>query len=66
MAADERSGYTEFISVEDVEMDAGIRRATRTGRLFGTELFIEQMEINLNQVLRPREPGRHPKTGKCP
>lgn len=66
LAADERKGYAEFLTAEDEEMDADIRRATRTGRPFGAEPFIDQMEFSLNQRLRPGSPGRPRKTGKCP
>lgn len=66
LATDKRSEYAEFLCNEDEEMDSGIRRATRTGRPFGTEQFIDQMEFSLNQRLRPGAPGRPRKTGKCP
>jgi putative transposase len=66
LAPDERNGYAEFLCNEDEEMDAGIRRATRTGRPFGTDQFIDQMEFCLNQKLRPGTRGRPRKTGKCP
>lgn len=49
LGSDERAGYTEFLGAVDEEMDAGIRRATRTGRPFGSEQFIDQMEFSLNQ-----------------
>jgi len=66
LAPDERNGYVEFLCGEDEEMDAGIRCATRTGRPFGSDHFIDQMEFSLNQRLRPRAPGRPRKTGECP
>jgi len=66
LAPDERDGYAQFLGVEDEETDESIRHATRTGRPFGTDQFIDQMELSLNQRLRPRAPGRPRKTGKCP
>jgi putative transposase len=66
LAADEQSGYADFLAAGDEEMDADIRRATNSGRPFGSEPFIDQMELSLNQRLRPGAPGRPRKTGKCP
>ena len=66
LAPDERAWYAEFLDAVDEETDDGIRRATRTGRPFGSEQFIDQMEFSLNQRLRPGTPGRPRKTGKCP
>ena len=43
-----------------------IRKATRTGRPFGSEGFIDALEFQLNQSLRPGKPGRPRKTGECP
>lgn len=66
LAPDERSVYGKFLCVLNEEMDDGIRRATQTGRPFGSEYFIDQMEFSLEQRLRPGVPGRPRKTGKCP
>lgn len=66
LAPEERAGYAAFLATVDDEADDGIRRATRTGRPFGSEQFIDQMEFSLNQRLRPGTPGRPRKTGKCP
>jgi putative transposase len=63
---DERKEYAQFLRGEDDEMEADIRSATRTGRPFGSDQFINDMECRLNQRLRPRVPGRPRKTGKCP
>ena len=60
-----RSAYAEFVRDEDKETDNAIRRATRTGRPYGTDQFIDQLELRLNQPLRPKKPGRPQKTGKC-
>ena len=65
-AVDEQSGYVDFLAAGDEEMDTDIRRATNSGRPFGSEPFIDQMELSLNQRLRPGTPGRPRKTGKCP
>ncbi len=66
LAPEERDRYVQFLRDEDEKTDAGIRRATRTGRPFGSEEFIDQMEQILNQRLRPKSPGRPRKTGKRP
>jgi putative transposase len=58
LAAHEQSGYADFLAAGDDEMDADIRRATNSGRPFGSEPFIDQMELGLNQRLRPGAPGR--------
>jgi putative transposase len=44
LASDERAVYAAFLDAVDEETDDGIRRATRTGRPFGSEPFIDQME----------------------
>ena len=61
-----RSAYAEFVRNEDAETDNAIRRATKTGRPYGTDQFIDQLEFRINQPLRPKKPGRPQKTGKCP
>lgn len=66
LSPEERSAYAEFVRDEDEETDNAIRRATRTGRPYGTDQFIDQLEFRLNQQLRPKKPGRPRKTGKCP
>jgi putative transposase len=48
-------------------MDEEIRKATRTGRPFGSESFVEKLEFQLNQRLRPKKAGRPRKEyGECP
>lgn len=66
LSPEERSAYAEFVRDEDEETDNAIRRATRTGRPYGGDQFIDQLEFMLNQPLRPKKPGRPQKTGKCP
>ncbi len=66
LAPDERCGYAAFLDAVDEETDDGIRRATRTGRPFGSEQFIDQLELSLNQKLRPSGPGRPRKQGSVP
>jgi putative transposase len=66
LATDERREYADFLAAGDDEMDADIRRATRTGRPFGSEAFIDQRELSLDQRLRPGTPGCPRKTVKCP
>jgi putative transposase len=60
----ERSAYAEFVLAEDEEMDEEIRKATRTGRPFGSEGFINMLEFRLKQVLKPKRVGRPPKKTK--
>jgi putative transposase len=57
----ERTAYAEFLLAEDVEMDEEIRKATRTGRPFGSEGFINMLEFRLKLVLKPKSVGRPPK-----
>ena len=61
-----RSAYAEFVRGEDEEADNAIRRTTRTGRPYGTDQFIDQLEFLLNKQLRPGKPGRASKTEKRP
>jgi putative transposase len=63
----ERSAYAGFVLSENDEMDNAIRKTTRTGRLFGSESFVDMLEIRLNQMLRPKKAGRpRKKSGECP
>ena len=41
LSPQERSAYAEFVREEDEEADNAIRRATRTGRPYGTDQFID-------------------------
>ena len=67
LAPQDQNSYAEFVRDEDEETDEAIRKATRTGRPFGSESFMEILEFRLNQSLRPRKPGRpRLKTGECP
>jgi len=67
LSSQERGMYAEFVRTEDGETDNAIRRATRTGRPFGSENFINMLEFRLNQPLKPRTPGRpRMKIGECP
>jgi putative transposase len=53
-----RPTYAEFVRVEDEATDDAIRKATRTGRPCGSEKFIDKLELQLQQSLRPKKPGR--------
>ena len=67
LSPQERSAYAAFVCLEDDETDNIIRRATKSGRPFGSESFIDGLEIQLNQTLKPKKPGRpRKKTRKCP
>ncbi len=58
--------YAEFIQQIDEEADNKLRSATRTGRPLGTDVFIDNMESQLDTILRPRKPGRPRKSRECP
>jgi putative transposase len=63
----EQSAYAEFVRSEDEEIDNAIRRATRTGRPFGSESFVDLLEFQLKQPLKAKRRGRPCKTiGECP
>ena len=67
LAPEERHSYASFIHEENDATNDIIRKATRTGRPFGSETFCDKLEIKLNQSLKPRMPGRpRKKTGECP
>jgi putative transposase len=67
LAPSEKAAYSEFVLAENDEMDEEIRKATRTGRPFGSESFVEKLEFQLNQRLRPKKAGRPRKEyGECP
>jgi len=67
LSAEEQSAYRDFVCMEDDETDSAIRKATNSGRPFGSESFIDTLEFQLNQALKPGKPGRpRKKTGECP
>ena len=67
LSPQEQGTYAEFVRTEDEETDRAIRSATRCGRPFGSESFIDMLEFRLNQPLKPKKPGRPcTKTGECP
>jgi putative transposase len=67
LSTHDRNAYKEFVHMEDEETDKAIRRATNSGRPFGSESFVGMLELKLNQVLKPKKPGRpRIKTGECP
>lgn len=63
----EQSVYAEFVAAEDEDTDNAIRRATRTGRPFGSESFVDLLELELKQPLKAKRRGRPSKiNGECP
>lgn len=58
LEAAEQEAYAAYVKTSDTETDSAIRKATKTGRPFGTEIFIDEMEFSLNRSLRPKRPGR--------
>lgn len=57
----ERAAYGAFVSQTDEAADEAIRRATRTGRPFAADDFIDGLERQLHLPLRPGRPGRPPR-----
>ncbi|MEW6594181.1 MAG: transposase [Thermodesulfobacteriota bacterium] len=67
LAPSERSAYAKFILTADDRMDEALRKATRTGRPFGSAGFVAMLESRLNQTLKPKRVGRPRKEiGECP
>jgi putative transposase len=67
LSLQEQNAYREFVRTEDEESDNAIRRATNSGRPFGSDTFVDMLEFRLNQTLKPGKPGRpKKKTGECP
>ena len=67
LSPQEQNSYREFVDSEDEETDNAIRKATNSGRPFGSESFVDMLAFRLSQELKPKKPGRpKKKTGKCP
>jgi len=63
----EQSTYADFVATEDEETDNAIRKATLTGRPFGSESFVVLPELQQKQPLKAKRRGRPNKTnGECP
>jgi len=58
LSPQENNVHHEFVAFEDEETDNDIRKATNSGRPFGSESFVDMLEFRLNQVLKPRKTGR--------
>ena len=54
----ELKSYREFLRQEDEGINASIRRATSTGRPFGSEGFIKKLENMLGRDIFPKKGGR--------
>jgi putative transposase len=46
------------LGVDEEALQERLQSATRTGRPFGSEDFLEEIERNTNRALRPRQVGR--------
>ncbi len=57
----QRNSYGEFLLQPKDETDEALRKATRTGRPFGSEGFVDMLEERLQVVLRVKGAGRPPK-----
>ena len=67
LSAQDLGAYREFVCEVDEATDKAIRRATKSGRPFGSESFVDRLEFQLNQTLKPGKPGRPKKKyGECP
>ena len=55
----ERWRDTLRLGVEEEALQERLRRATMTGRPFGSDQFIEQLEQDSNRMLRPRQRGKN-------
>ena len=66
LAEDERNSYAQFATIQDNDADKAIRQATRSGRLLGSKEFVDLLERQTNQVLKPRRAGRPRKSGAEP
>jgi len=45
LSPQEHNAYREFVAFEDEEMDSAIRKATKSGRPFGSESFVDILEF---------------------
>lgn len=54
----ERADYSKFVKDKNNELDEMLRKATRTGRPFGSDSFIEELESRLQQTLKAKSVGR--------
>ena len=58
LEVNERKSYADYVKNSGTEMNCAIRKATSTGRPFGTESFIDEIEFLVNRSLRPQKAGR--------
>lgn len=58
LSPQDQSTYAEFVVTEDEDTDNAIRNATRTGRPFGSENFVDLLEFRLKQPLKAQRRGR--------
>ena len=67
LAAQDRNEYVNFLQAEDEATNHAIRLATKSGRPFGSDGFIDMLAMQLNQSLKARRRGRPCKiNGECP
>ncbi len=53
-----RDDYAAFFKIEDEAQNRAIRKATRSGRPFGADSFIDTIEYELNRKIRAKRVGR--------
>ena len=49
---------------DEAELTMRMRRRENTGRPLGDESFVAKLSVQLGRDLRPKKPGRKPKTTK--
>ena len=59
MSAEEQGACRDSVCREDDETDSFIRKATSSGRPFGSEPFIDILGFRLNQLLNRESPAAH-------
>ncbi len=53
-----RDDYATYFKIEDAKQNSAIRKATCSGRPFGTDSFIDTIESELNRRVRAKKVGR--------
>lgn len=58
LSPQEQNAYAQFACAENEDIDNEIRKATRTGRPFGSASFIDLLEVRLRQSIKAKRRGR--------
>ncbi len=54
----EQNAYGVFCRAENKDQENAIRKATRTGRPFGSEQFVDRLELQFDRSLKAKRVGR--------